>query len=382
MKIIHAFGTRACAIKMAPLIRESKKRGHHTIVLWSGQHYSPHLYEELFDDLEIPRPDYDLKAKGTACEMGAVMLREAEKVFKKEEPDIVLTHGDTFTAMFLSQAAALSVVPVGHVEAGLRTYSWEPYPEQICTKAADACSALFFAATEKNRKDLLSEHVPEDRIFVTGNTVVDAAFQHAELARKKSKILSKFKFRKPLVFWSCHRKENMLHKERMEGIFESLLEMKEANFFCSVLPSTQIAAEKYGYAKKLASQEHIIWEPCLAHYTDALRIMLESDLILTDSGGMQEEAASLDIPCLTLRYVTDRPESVVAGANKCVGTKKEDIVKEARHVLGNPQVAERMRRAKNPYGDGKSSQRIISIIEKFEGKLHRWEKEIRNETSL
>ncbi len=378
MKIIHAFGTRACAIKMAPLVRESKKRGHETIVLWSGQHYSSNLYEDLFDDLEIPRPDYDLKAKGTAPEMGAVMLTEGEKVIKKEGPDIVLTHGDTFTAMFMSQAAALALAPVGHVEAGLRTYSWEPYPEQICTKTADACSSLFFAATEKNKHDLLSEHVPEDRLFVTGNTVVDASFQHAEFARKKSRILEKFRFKHPLVFWSCHRKENMLHEERMRGIFDSLLEMEDVNFFCSVLPSTQIIAEKLGYAKKLASKDHIHWVPCLPKYTDAMRIILESDLILTDSGGLQEEASSLHVPCLTLRYVTDRPESVEAGGNKCVGTKADNIIKETMGILENPDVSNKMKRAKNPYGDGKSSERIIKLIEKFEGKLSRWETEIRN----
>jgi len=376
MKIVHGFGTRACSIKMAPLIRESIKRGHETLILYTGQHYSPNLYEELFDDLEIPRPTLDIGAKGDPAELGAKIIVETAKFCKKEKPDILLTHGDTFTAMYLSLGAALALTPVGHIEAGLRTYSWEPYPEQICTKTSDACSALFFAATEKNKQDLLSEHQPAERIFVVGNTVADAALQHSALAKKKSKILERFKFKKPLIFWSCHRKENMLHEHRMKGIFDSLLELTEVNFFCSVLPSTQLAAEKWGYAKRLASAKHIIWEPCLPKYTDALRIMLESDLILTDSGGMQEEAASLHIPCLTLRYVTDRPESMQAGANKCTGCEKESIVKEARNILSNPAAAQKMREAKNPYGDGNSSERIISIIEQFKGKMERWETKI------
>jgi len=310
--------------------------------------------------------------------MGAKILVEFEKICRKEKPDIALTHGDTFTAMFFSQGAALSLVPVGHVEAGLRTYSWEPYPEQICTKTADACSALFFAATEKNRRDLLAEHVPPDRLFTVGNTIVDAALQHAELARKKSRIAEKFQLKKPFVFWSCHRKENMLSKERMRGIFESLLEMTEVNFFCSALPSTQKAAEKYGYVEKIRAAKHIIWEPCLPKYTDALRLMLDADLVLTDSGGMQEECNALHIPCLTLRYVTDRPESVEAGANKCVGFEKDGIVRETRRVLFEKGVAEKMRAAKNPYGDGKTSGRIFDIIEKFEGKMERWEKKVRS----
>ncbi len=376
MKIAHGFGTRACSIKMAPLIRESQKRGHETLILYTGQHYSPNLYEELFDDLEIPRPTLDIMARGEPAELGAKIIPATAEFCKKYKPDILLTHGDTFTAMYLSLGAALALTPVGHVEAGLRTYSWEPYPEQICTRTTDACSSLFFAATEKNKKDLLSEHQPAERVFVTGNTVVDAALQHSEIAKRKSTVLQKFKFRHPLVFWSCHRKENMLHEKRMKGIFESLLELKEINFFCSVLPSTQLAAEKWGYAKRLASSLHIIWEPCLSKYTDAMRIMLESDLILTDSGGMQEEASSLHIPCLTLRYVTDRPESVQAGGNKCVGCEKENIIKEARNILANPAIAQKMRAAKNPYGDGKSSEMIISLIEKFEGRLERWESRI------
>jgi UDP-N-acetylglucosamine 2-epimerase (non-hydrolysing) len=377
MKIIHAFGSRACAIKMAPLIKEGIRRGHKNIIVWSGQHYDDNLYRDLFDDLEIPRPDCDIEAKGSACAIGAKILAEFEQICRKEEPDIVLTHGDTFTAMFFSQAAALSLSPVGHVEAGLRTYSWEPYPEQICTKTSDACSALFFAATEKNASDLLGEHAPADRVFVVGNSVVDAALQHAALAREKSRITERIKPEKPFVFWSCHRKENMLSEKRMQGIFDSLLEMTDAHFFCSVLPSTQIAAEKYGYADRLSRAKHIIWQPCLPKYTDALRLMLESDLVLTDSGGMQEECSALHIPCLTLRYVTDRPESVEAGANRCTGCEKGSIMREARAVLFDGRTAQRMRRALNPYGDGRTSQRIFDIIEKFEGKMERWESSVR-----
>ncbi len=377
IKIIHAFGSRACAIKMAPLVKEGIARGHENIVVWSGQHYDDNLYRDLFDDLEIPRPNYDIEAKGSSCEIGARIMAEFEKICRKEKPGIVLTHGDTFTAMFFSLSAALSMSPVAHIEAGLRTYSWEPYPEQICTKAVDACSSLYFAATEKNRRDLEDEHVPSDRIFVVGNTVVDAANQHSELAKKKSTITSQVQVHKPFVFWSCHRKENLVSEKRMQGVFDSLLELDDAHFFCSVLPSTQAAAEKYGYMDRIKAAKHITWAPCLPRYTDSLRLMMESDLVLTDSGGMQEECAALHIPCLTLRYVTDRPESVEAGANKCVGCEKGTIVGEARAVLFKPGVADAMRGAKNPYGDGKASQRIFDIIEKFEGKMERWESKVR-----
>ncbi len=379
MKIIHAFGSRACAIKMAPLVKEGMKRGHENIIVWSGQHYDNNLFRDLFDDLEIPRPHYDIEAKGTALVMGAKIMVEMEKILAKEKPDIVLTHGDTFTALYFSLASAISLVPVGHVEAGLRTYSWEPFPEQICTKSADACSSLFFAATEKNKIDLLAEHTPQDRLFVVGNSIVDAALDFAQMARNKSTILDRFNGKlksKPLIFWSVHRKENMLSEERMRGIFDSLLEMKNATVFCSVLPSTQKVAEKYGYMDKISKASHIIWEPCLPKYSDAIRIIIDSDLVLTDSGGLQEETSSLHIPCLTLRYVTDRPESVTSGGNKVVGCKKEDILNEVNAILNNPKVAQKMKDAKNPYGDGKTSARIFDIIEKFEGKMQRWETKV------
>ncbi|MFH1448115.1 MAG: UDP-N-acetylglucosamine 2-epimerase (non-hydrolyzing) [Candidatus Micrarchaeota archaeon] len=376
MKIIHAFGTRACAIKMAPLVRESVKRGHKTLIIWSGQHYSPNLYEEVFDDLEMPRPTYDIEARGSTCEMGSTMLKRTEKICYEEKPDVVLTHGDTFSALFISLAASMSLSSVGHVEAGLRTGSWEPFPEQICTRGADACSALYFAPTEQNKKNLLSEGYPKDRIFVVGNTIVDGALQHSKMAMEKSKILDELKIdkSKPLVFWSCHRKENMIKKERMIGIFESLLAMKDYTIFCSVLPSTQQAASKYGYSRTLAGAKHILWSPCLPKYTDAMRILLASSVCLTDSGGLQEECACLSVPCLTLRYVTDRPESVEAGANKCVGTEKDNIMKETGNVINNKSVSKKMRDAKNPYGDGKTAPRIMDILEKFNGKMERWEK--------
>lgn len=373
MKIMHAFGSRACAIKMAPLVKEGIRRGHKNVIVWSGQHYDDNLYRDLFEDLQLPRPDYDIAARGTAAQIGARILVEFENICKKEKPDIVLTHGDTFTAMFFSQASALCLVPLGHVEAGLRTYSWEPYPEQICTKTSDACSALFFAATEKNRADLLSEHVPSERIFVVGNSVVDAAYQHSKLALSNSRITEKFPAKRPFVFWSAHRKENLLDENRMRGIFGSLLEMTDVNFFCSVLPSTQAAAERFGFSGNLASAAHIRWEPCLPKYTDALRLMLESDLVLTDSGGMQEECAALHIPCLTLRYVTDRPESVEAGANRCIGFEKGEIVSQVRRLLSDKEALQRMRNAKNPYGDGKTAGRIFDVLEKFEGKMGRFE---------
>jgi UDP-N-acetylglucosamine 2-epimerase (non-hydrolysing) len=377
MKLLFAIGTRPDLIKMAPLIIDSKSRGHENVIVASGQHYDRELFQGVLEDLGINEINYVLNARGSPCIVGSELLKGMENVLEKEKPDIVLVHGDTFSALFSSIASALCLVPVGHVEAGLRTNSWEPFPEQICTRSADACSSLYFAATQKNIDFLLNEGHPKDRIYLTGNTIVDAVRIYSN---KNPNILDELKIpkNKKIIYFSAHRRENTLHKNRMEAIFESLLELKEYTIFCSVLPGTLKAAKEYGYLEKLEKSEHIIWKhPSLEKYSDVLSFVKKSDLVLTDSGGMQEESVSLNVPCLTLRYVTDRPETVEVGANKCTGFKKEDIINDVRNVLENKEIYDNMKKAKNPYGDGYSSDKIISIIEKHKGKLARWEKEKR-----
>lgn len=376
MKILFSIGTRPDLIKMAPLIIESKIRGHTNVIVASGQHYDRELFQGVLEDLGINEIDYILNARGSPCTVGSELIKGMEQVLEKEKPDIVLVHGDTFSALFSSIASALCLIPVGHVEAGLRTNSWEPFPEQICTRSADACSSLYFAATQMNVDFLLNEGHPKDRIYLTGNTIVDAVRIYSN---KNPNIINELKIpkNKKLIYFSAHRRENTLHKERMEAIFDAILELKEYTIFCSVLPGTLKAARDYGYLEKLLNAEHIIWKhPSLEKYSDVLSLVKESDLVLTDSGGMQEETVSLHIPCLTLRYVTDRPETVEVGANKCTGFKKENIVNYTREILENNDISEKMKRAKNPYGDGYSSREIISIIEKHKGKLARWEKEV------
>jgi len=174
MKILFSIGTRPDLIKMAPLIIESKKKGHTNVIVASGQHYDRELFQGVLEDLGINNVDYILGARGSTCIVGSELMKGMEQVLQKEKPDIVLVHGDTFSALFSSIASALCLIPVGHVEAGLRTNSWEPFPEQICTRSADACSSLYFAATQKNVKFLLNEGHPKDRIYLTGNTIVDA----------------------------------------------------------------------------------------------------------------------------------------------------------------------------------------------------------------
>ncbi|MEM3363901.1 MAG: UDP-N-acetylglucosamine 2-epimerase (non-hydrolyzing) [Candidatus Micrarchaeia archaeon] len=377
MKIMHCMGTRPEIIKMAPIISEAKRRGHTNIIVWTGQHYDRELFSGVFDDLGIERPHYSLDVRGTPCEIGSGVITKLEPILRNEMPDIVLVHGDTFTALFASIASALCLIPVGHIESGLRTHSWEPFPEQICTRCADAASSLYFPATETNYKNLLNEGFPKDRIFVVGNTIVDAVRIYGN---KNPKIREQLKIPagKKLIFFSAHRRENTMSRQRMEGIFEALLALKEYTIFCAVLPGTQRAAKEYGYLDRLTSASHIIWAyPSLEKYTDVLSLVKSSDLVLTDSGGLQEETACMHIPCLTLRYVTDRPETLATGSNKCIGFKKEDIIHETKNVLENKEVYTRMASAPNPYGDGHSTEKILDTIERFDGKFQRWEKEIR-----
>lgn len=377
MKMLFSAGTRPEIIKVAPVIKEAESRGHECILVWSGQHYDRELFESVFEDLGISPPHYDLDSRGSPHEIGAgIMLRLAD-VLRAESPDITLVHGDTFSAMFSSVASALSLVPVGHIEAGLRTNSWEPFPEQICTRTADSASSLYFAATQLNVDSLLGEGHPKERIFLTGNTIVDAVRIYGGKNPNIRGALGIPEGRK-LIFFSAHRRENTMSKERMSGIFESLLSLSDYTIFCAVLPGTQKAAENYGYLDKLKSAEHIIWKhPSLEKYTDVLSLVGLSDLVLTDSGGLQEETASLRVPCLTLRYVTDRPETVISGSNRCIGFRTGDIIASVRSVMEDKGIRKRMVSAKNPYGDGRSSERIIRIIEEFDGRLARWESSVR-----
>ncbi|MCX8205634.1 MAG: UDP-N-acetylglucosamine 2-epimerase (non-hydrolyzing) [Candidatus Micrarchaeota archaeon] len=377
MKLLFSAGTRPEIIKIAPVIKEAEKRGHACVLVWSGQHYNRELFMGVFEDLGIRKPDYELDSRGTPCEIGAGILTRLEGVIRQEKPDIVLVHGDTFTAFFSAISAALCQVPVGHIEAGLRTHSWEPFPEQICTRGADAASSLYFAATERNVRDLLNEGHPRDRIFLTGNTVVDAVRIYGGKNKGIREQLG-IPNDKKLIFFSAHRRENTLSRERMEGMFEALLELKDYTVFCAVLPGTQAAAEKYGYLDRLKNAPHIIWKnPSLEKYTDVLSLVGQSDLVLTDSGGLQEETASMGVPCLTLRYVTDRPETLESGSNYCIGFKKGDIIRWVDKVMSDEKLRKRMSTAKNPYGDGHSSELIVDIIERFNGKMARWETKVR-----
>ncbi len=378
MKIVVAFGTKPCTIKMAPLVKECEARGHETFILYSGQHWSPNLYQELFDDLELRYPDFNLRCgeeSFSLTQLAANIMMRTEHILKEGQPDIVFTHGDTTTSAAVSLCAHMSLVPVGHVEAGLRTFSKEPFPEQLNTRVSDAASDVHFAPVEKNARNLLNEGFPEERIHVVGNTVIDIA---KWAAGKDRDVTGKYDLKKPLIYFSIHRRETTMNKERFGGPVEAILEMNRYNFFVSMRPGTRAALEKYGYLKDLEKAEHISVYDSIPSYVETISIMKSCDAILTDSGSMLEETIALNVPCMTARFVCDRPETVAAGSNIIVGLKKDTVTEGIRKVMENQEFRQKMRSAPSPYGDGDTSKKILEISEKLHesGELLLFEKGI------
>ncbi|MCK4266167.1 MAG: UDP-N-acetylglucosamine 2-epimerase (non-hydrolyzing) [Thermoplasmata archaeon] len=378
MKLVIAFGTKPCTIKMAPLVKEAEARGHETYILYSGQHWSPNLYSELFDDLELRYPDFNLRCgeeSYSLTQLATNIMMRTEHVLNEVKPDIVFTHGDTTTSLAVSLSANLSLTPVGHVEAGLRTFSKEPYPEQLNTRVSDAASDVHFAPVEKNARNLRNEGFPEERIFTVGNTVIDIAKWASE---RDVDVLKKYDLKKPLVYFSIHRRETTMDRERFSGPVRAILEMTEYNYFVSMRPGTRAALERYGYLKDLEAADHILLVDSIPSYVETMNIIKHCSVILTDSGSMLEEGAGLHIPCLTARFVTDRPETVTTGSNMIVGLKKQSVIDGLRKVMEDAEFRQKMMSAPSPYGEGDASKKILDITESLHdsGELLQFEKEI------
>ncbi len=359
-KIMLVFGTRPEAIKMCPLVLELKKnKGINTVVAVTGQHRQ--MLDQVLDAFKV-KPDYDLsimKEKQSLFDVTVNILDRIKEVFEKEKPDIVLVHGDTSTAFVTALAAFYMQIPVGHVEAGLRTYNiYSPFPEEFNRQAVGLISAYNFAPTEMAKENLLREGKNPDSIFVTGNTAIDALkttvredYSHPELDWAEG-------FR--LITLTAHRRENL--GEPMANMFRAIRKIIDTHPDVKVIypihmnPTVRECANKYlGDCDRI----HII-EPL--DVIDFHNFLARSYLILTDSGGIQEEAPSLGKPVLVMRDTTERPEGVKAGTLKLVGTKEETIYENFKKLLENKEEYEKMSKAQNPYGDGKASERIADIL--------------------
>ena len=368
MKIATVLGTRPEIIKMAPIIAEINKRGIDHIVLHTGQHYDKEMSDNFFTDLEIPTPDYNIHVgSGSHGKQTGLMMQRIEEILIEEKPDIVLVQGDTNAVLAGALVCGKLHIAVGHVEAGLRSFDMT-MPEEINRRVADICSTMYFIPTEQSAINLLAEGFSRKNLFITGNTVVDACFRHLEIAKKRgfSEELACLGIEnmENILTLTMHRAENVDVKSRVESIISALKELNKTNIIFPIHPRTKNTLENFGLFDELNNLDHVhIVKPI--GYLDFLLLTSKSSLILTDSGGLQEEAITLDVPALTLRYNTERPETVEAGGNILVGSDREAILENANKILNDNDFADKMRNAQNPYGQGDSAVKTVDAIEKY-----------------
>lgn len=363
-KVMVVFGTRPEAIKMCPLVNELKSRkGLETIVCVTGQHRE--MLEQVLKAFEV-EPDYNLsvmKDNQTLFDVTINILDSIKSVLEKEQPDVVLVHGDTSTTFVTALACFYLKIPIGHVEAGLRTYNiYSPYPEEFNRQAVSIISKFNFAPTELSKQNLLKEGRKPDTIYVTGNTAIDALkttirddYTHPELEWCKGSRL---------IMITAHRRENL--GEPMRHMFRAIRRvMDEHPDVKAIYPIHMNPTVRATAAEILGGDDRIhIIEPL--EVLDFHNFLNKSFLILTDSGGIQEEAPSLGKPVLVMRDTTERPEGVAAGTLKLVGTDEETIYREFNKLLSDKSAYESMSKASNPYGDGFACKRIADILEEYE----------------
>ena len=360
-KIMVVFGTRPEAIKMCPLVNELKARESiKTIVCVTGQHRQ--MLDQVLEAFKVV-PDYDLsimKDKQTLFDITTSILNKIREVLESEKPDVVLVHGDTSTTFVTALACFYLQIPVGHVEAGLRTYNiYSPYPEEFNRQTVSIISKYNFAPTELSKSNLIKEGKAEDAIFVTGNTAIDALkttvradYTHPQLEWAKGSRL---------IMITAHRRENL--GEPMHNMFRAIRRvMDEHNDIKALYPIHMNPAVRQAADEELRGCDRIrIIEPL--DVLDFHNFLNQSYLILTDSGGIQEEAPSLGKPVLVMRDTTERPEGIKAGTLKLVGTDEETIYQEFSRLLSDKSEYEKMSKASNPYGDGFACKRIADILD-------------------
>lgn len=359
-KVMLVFGTRPEAIKMCPLVREFYSRNNcHTIVCVTGQHRE--MLKQVLDVFNII-PDYDLhimKDSQTLFDITTNILNTIKEVLLIEQPDIVLVHGDTSTTFVTALACFYLQIPIGHVEAGLRTYNiYSPYPEEFNRQAVSLISKFNFAPTPLAAKNLIEEGKKKESIFVTGNTAIDAlrttvnaSFEHP---------LLDWAINSRLVVLTAHRRENL--GENLKNMFTAIMRVLEEHSDVKVIYPIHLNPQvrKVAYDIFKNSNQVKIVEPL--EVVDFHNIIARSYMILTDSGGIQEEAPALGKPVLVMRDTTERPEGVEAGTLKLVGTSEANIYKYFTLLLDNSEVYKSMSLSKNPYGDGYASNRIADIV--------------------
>ncbi|BAA30729.1 336aa long hypothetical UDP-N-acetylglucosamine 2-epimerase [Pyrococcus horikoshii OT3] len=314
----------------------------------------------FLEELELPEIDYHLEVgSGTQAEQTGIGMIKIEKVLIEEKPDVSIVQGDTNTALAGALASVKLLIPVAHVEAGLRSFD-RTMPEEINRILTDHSSEVLFAPTLEAKANLEREGIREN-VFVVGNTIVDAVLQNSKIAEKKSKILTKLGLSpKEYILVTAHRKENVDDKDKLRKLVEILTSLPMQVVY-PVHPRTESRLREFGLWDALKSAPNVMLLKPLG-YLDFLKLEKNAFIIMTDSGGIQEEAIILNVPCLTLRYNTERPETLKAGGNILVGLEKDIALRYVRKLIEDEEFYKRMSSAKNPFGDGKSGERIVNIL--------------------
>lgn len=370
-KVLFVFGTRPEAIKMAPVVKAFQANdGLEAKVCVTAQHRE--MLDQVLELFKI-EPDYDLNlmtSGQTLAEISTKALNGTSEILREWKPDLVLVHGDTTTTAAAAMACFFQRVPVGHVEAGLRTNNiWSPWPEEFNRRVTGLVSRLNFAPTAEAKANLLAESVPKEWVDITGNTVIDALLFISDYidneANIKSDLSKKFDFldsRKKMLLVTGHRRENF--GDGMKSICLSLLKLSQREDIEIVYPVHMNPNVKGPVETFLTNQPNIhLLAP--QDYLSFVYLMKRSNIILTDSGGIQEEAPALGKPVLVMRDTTERPEAVTAGTAKLVGTDEQRIVAEVTKLLESDSEYAKMAESKNPYGDGTSSQHILTSVLNF-----------------
>lgn len=367
LKVMVVFGTRPEAIKMAPLVLELQKHSNciETITVVTAQHRQ--MLDQVLETFRI-QPNYDLDIMGknqSLLDITAKILQKFDPIVKKELPDMILVHGDTTTTFVASLVAFYNQVRIGHVEAGLRTFDkYSPFPEEMNRQMTDNLADLYFAPTTDSKENLLKENHPESAIIITGNTAIDALKLTVQ-SDYYHEVLDRLDPLKKLVLVTMHRRENQ--GQPMRDVFAALREMVDVHSELEVVYPVHLSPAVQEAAKDILSSHeriHLI-EPL--DVLDFHNLASRSYFIMTDSGGVQEEAPSLGKPVLVLRDTTERPEGVRAGTLKLVGTDPNRVKEAMTALLTDEKLYKDMSQAPNPYGDGKASERIVQAIQHYYG---------------
>lgn len=348
-------GTRPEIIKLSPVIRACQNLDISFSIVHTGQHYSEKLDSVFFEQLDLPTPDYNLAVGSSSHgEQTGEMITEIESVLDTDRPEVVIVQGDTNSVLAGTIAATkMKGIKVGHVEAGLRNFDRE-MPEEINRRVSDHAADYLFAPTESSRDQLRKEGLPDKCITITGNTIVDAVHQNVEIAHERSSVLADLNLNEQFALLTAHRVENVDHRKRFNTLLNSVAKVANDHGFPVVYPIHPRAKKRITeFEIDIPDIVHLI-EP--QNFLNFLVLEDEAKIILTDSGGVQEESCILRTPCVTLRNNTERPETVDVGANLVVGVDQNDVANGVREMLT------RDRNWENPFGDGTASDRILDTL--------------------